>query len=362
VSGRAGLPQGTVVCTVVNAPFVPFARVLAASVKAHHPEVRVVAGGVGPGVAATVRSGDAFELLDIASIAMPHFDAMRFRYPPRTLVTASKAGLIRHLIAQGARRVLYLDADVLVCGDLSPLVSTSDASAIGLTPHLLRPLTGQGRVARELNILQAGTYNGGCLSLSDGPEVRRFLDWWHRRNATHARHSGGEGLHGDQKWLDLVPSLFEGVDVIRDPGVNVAYWNLPERRVRRRPGGWTVNGEPLRFFHFSGFDPSIPDVPCHHAPSLQMADLGEAAVLFADYARRAVAAGFETRSPGRLAPRCWDNGTAVSARSGVAVRPRSSTGSTCCSSAWYDDAAAWWNSSTITTSKSSGLMPASPLA
>ena len=45
-----------------------------------------------------------------------------------------------------------------------------------------------------------------------------------------------------------------------------------------------------------------------------------------------------------------------SARSGVAVRPSSSTGCRCSSSASYDGAAAWWNSSTITTSKCAGSM------
>ena len=43
-----------------------------------------------------------------------------------------------------------------------------------------------------------------------------------------------------------------------------------------------------------------------------------------------------------------------SLRSGVAVRPSSSTGSTWSRSLRYEGAAAWWNSSTITTSKWSG--------
>ena len=43
-----------------------------------------------------------------------------------------------------------------------------------------------------------------------------------------------------------------------------------------------------------------------------------------------------------------------SLRSGVAVRPSSSTGRSCPRSRVYDLAAAWWNSSTMTTSKWSG--------
>jgi glycosyltransferase involved in cell wall biosynthesis len=38
----------------------------------------------------------------------------------------------------------------------------------------------------------------------------------------------------------------------------VAYWNLPQRRLEQAGQGWTVDGAPLTFFHFSGFDPRKP--------------------------------------------------------------------------------------------------------
>ena len=34
------------------------------------------------------------------------------------------------------------------------------------------------------------------------------------------------GVYTDQRWCDLVPALFDGVKVLRDPGLNVASWNL----------------------------------------------------------------------------------------------------------------------------------------
>ena len=46
--------------------------------------------------------------------------------------------------------------------------------------------------------------------------------------------------------------------VVRDPGVNVGYRNLGERALERQGDSYTVNGAPLRFFHFSGFDPARP--------------------------------------------------------------------------------------------------------
>ncbi len=36
----------------------------------------------------------------------------------------------------------------------------------------------------------------------------------------------------DQRWCDLVPSLFDRVHIERDPGYNVASWNLSTRRIQ----------------------------------------------------------------------------------------------------------------------------------
>ncbi len=42
----------------------------------------------------------------------------------------------------------------------------------------------------------------------------------------------------DQRWVDFVPGIFDCV-IIRDPGCNVAYWNLDHREL-------TFNAGPTR--------------------------------------------------------------------------------------------------------------------
>ena len=58
--------------------------------------------------------------------------------------------------------------------------------------------------------------------------------------------------------------MAESFHLLRDPGFNVAYWNLPTRPVSRSATArWSSTATPLRLFHFSGFDPDAP------APALQ---------------------------------------------------------------------------------------------
>ena len=67
----------------------------------------------------------------------------------------------------------------------------------------------------------------------------------------------------DQRCIDLVPGFFEHF-VLKDPGYNVAYWNLHARNLVWTGDGYTVDGSPLRFFHFSGFDHRRPYLLSKH--------------------------------------------------------------------------------------------------
>ena len=131
----------------------------------------------------------------------------------------------------------------MVIGDLSELFERTSRSAITIAPHLLAPRDGEDRAERELNILQSGVFNAGVIGVRRGETADRFLGWWQGRVYSDCRHSLDEGVHYDQRWLDLVPAFFEDVGVVRDPAYKTAHWNLPER-----------DGADCRLFHFSGYD------------------------------------------------------------------------------------------------------------
>jgi hypothetical protein len=216
-------------------------------------------------------------LLD--ELGIPDLDRLCFRYSRQQMAIVAKPYLLRYLLHRGFSPAIFLDADILVADSLQPLLDETAAHAIALTPHLLAPLSDCARVARELNILQCGIYNGGFIGVSRREPAYRFLAWWADRMQTHCRHDISQGLHYDQRWLDLVPALFDDVHVVRDQGCNVAYWNLPERDAT---GAGTTHA-PCRFFHFSGFEPGR-GVVTRYSGRLTMEQIGPAAALFARYA------------------------------------------------------------------------------
>jgi hypothetical protein len=88
-------------------------------------------------------------------------------------------------------------------------------------------------------------------------EGARFADWWARRLTAHCFDDIPQGLFTDQRWCDHVPAFFERVHILRDPGFNVASWNLSQRKVSvGRDGVIRVNGAPLRFWHFTKLGPT----------------------------------------------------------------------------------------------------------
>src|ERR671935_35916 len=69
----------------------------------------------------------------------------------------------------------------------------------------------------EMTFLQSGIFNLGFLGLSDTATTRRMLAWWQRRCAELCIVRVEDGLFVDQKWMDLVPVLFNDTTIVTDP-------------------------------------------------------------------------------------------------------------------------------------------------
>lgn len=307
----------TAVCTVISPNYRASARVLMDSLRTHQPlwdrYVLVV------GDPAAVVQEPSFETLSLDSLALPDLTELAFRYTMLELDTAMKPFVIAALFRRGYDRVVYLDPDVVVYSRLDE-VDRDDGAFITLTPHLTRPVEDAFH-ERERSILLAGAWNLGFIAVTRDPQLESFLHWWSTRLEHGCVVEPKRGLFVDQKWIDLVPGLFDRVVALRHEGYNVAYWNLGQRIVTRdATGAYAVNGQPLRFFHFSGFDPSVPDEVSRHDPSQKASASGDASALFDACARALRSAGFDSFRDAPYAYGTFTDGTRVTDAMRIAYR------------------------------------------
>jgi hypothetical protein len=303
---------GPAVATIVARNYLAFARVLGASLRTQHPRLPFVVVVMDAEDDEPLALPDGCERLPIRAFGIPELRHACFRRSCQELAVLFKPFLLQHLLDRGLSPAVFIDPDVLVEGDLTPVLDVVRRHAVTLTPHLLGPLEGDRRIERELNILQSGTFNAGFVGVSEGPTARRALDWWRNRLLANCSAAVADGAYYDQRWLDLLPMWFEDVKVLRDPGCNVAYWNVQERGLRASPQGLLAGGSPLRFFHFSGFDPEEPASPSRHAARHWAGT--ELPEIYARYATLLLTAGYRSthRIPYRFAS--FDNGELISAR------------------------------------------------
>ncbi len=287
------------VCTIVARNYWAHARVLAQSLRDVDASTELTVLVVDPDASTDeAASREAFSVLTPAAIGLDRdeFRRMAVIYDVMELSTALKPWLVRTLLERSEDPVVYLDPDIDVFAPLDDLFRLADDHGIVVTPHNSVPLPLDGREPSELTMLVSGIYNLGFIAL--GGSSRPFLDWWAGRLRRNGLNAQPDGMFVDQRWVDLGSSYFP-MHVVDDPGYNVAFWNLPSREITSTDGTYLVNGSPLRFFHFSGFDPNRPTRLSKFQGSDPRVDVDSDPVLgelCADYAERLIRAGYDAHS------------------------------------------------------------------
>ena len=305
---------GFAVCTIISKNYLSYARVLAESIRRHNPHAQVFVLLVDRLDGYFAPDREPFELILLQRLGIPHLDRFCFKYSILELNTAVKPTLLRHLLRdRGVQKLLYLDPDIVVYRPLDTLARLLDHASIVLTPHITEPLPADGKKPSDEDILVAGAYNLGFIGVRSDDKVLRFLDWWESQVYDTCIVDQGSGYFVDQRWIDLAPALFPGVEVVRDAGYNVAYWNLPQRHLQGREEDLRVNGQPLCFFHFSGVELTRLDSISKHQNRLSLRDRPDIRPLFEDYRERQIRAGWQTSKDWPYAFATFDNGETVPA-------------------------------------------------
>lgn len=243
--------------TSICSNYLPKAMALAKSVKQHCKDAHFVLCLVEREVPDVARDYPHFDEVILAKDAgWQDFDTFMFRHSIVEASTAVKPRFMIHLTERfaDADKFVYLDPDVLVYSDFTELRALLDQHSIVLAPHLLRP----GNIDMEISSLAHGSYNLGFLAVSRSDNAMRFLNWWADRLFLFCYDDKARGIFTDQKWIDLVPSFFD-CHVLKHHGYDFATWSLLGSDLREVDGKYVVNGDGLRFIHFSGLDSGTID-------------------------------------------------------------------------------------------------------
>ncbi len=173
------------------------------------------------------------------------------------LSTAIKPEAALSLISRDdCELLLYFDPDMVVFSPLDDIVDQLRAASVVLTPHLLQPEQEHDAVLdHELCALRHGVFNLGFVGIRRCPEGEAFLRWWRERCRAFCWGDWRQGVFTDQKWVNFAPVFFPDTAILRSPRFNVAPWNINQRHLEGTfDEGFTVDREPLGFYHFTGLD------------------------------------------------------------------------------------------------------------
>jgi glycosyltransferase involved in cell wall biosynthesis len=280
------------VFTICSNNYAAFAKVLMASVRHHHPDADLFVCVADRKPLPDGSYGHDVRPIAMGSLGIPEPAEFAFRYDILELNTAIKPFAFLHLVQDyGYDRVLYFDPDIQLHRPLASVMQAlDDGASLVLTPHCCRP--NEHDASADAVFLRTGAYNLGFLGAANCGETIDLLRWWARRLRYSCCNDQQHGLFVDQKFMDLAPSFAPRAHISQDSTLNVAYWNLAQRRLERDGACWTVDGRPLTFFHFSGIDPARPDRLSVHTPRFRAPMDQALETLVEGYAAQVMGAGF----------------------------------------------------------------------
>lgn len=305
--------DGLVFFTIISKNYLAYANTLMQSVKDVHPNCPRYLCLVDNYDQSDDFRTDLYDVVLAKDLEIPNADAFFFRYEIMELNTAVKPYMFKYLIEKNENSgICYLDPDLFLLRPLTEVKKLVDRGAsLVLTPHL-NDLVNDNKQPSELAIMRSGVYNCGFVVLGKGYESQKIADWWAKKLEYHCFVDLEAGLFTDQKWMDLAPGLFKNVNILRDDGYNLAYWNLAQRKVKKNAAGdYSVNGVPLTFVHFSGISLDKPNIFSKHQNRFTVNDIGDLADLYYYYLAKLDENGHTSLSKSRYAYGYFENGEVI---------------------------------------------------
>jgi hypothetical protein len=243
------------VFTIAALNYMPKVRALFNSVKKFHPEfttILVLSDEMNKTHDFSAEPLD--EVLPASQLGIPDWKGWSFQHNIVELSTAIKPFAMSHLLSwHECSQVIFLDPDIVLFSKFDDIIETLENSNLVITPHHTSSRSTElSELKTELSSLHCGIYNLGFIGVNNTEVGKMFVEWWAKRVYHFCRVDHANCIFYDQRWIDLVPSTFEGVKTIRSSRYNLAPWNHSTRKMTGNVReGFQVDGEPLGFYHFS---------------------------------------------------------------------------------------------------------------
>lgn len=253
-----------IVFTLCSNNYLAQAKALGDSLKKWDPDYQFFIGLLDlPNAEINYETEIVYPIILSKEIGIPDFDDLWKKYNIIEFNTCVKPFYFQYFIKtySSIEYLFYLDPDTLVYNDLGIIESEfEDSAELLLTPHILSPIPLDNKTPGENMFLNYGIYNLGFLGLRNPERSLEFLEWWKERTYHLGYDQTAKGLFVDQLWFNLVPLFFKNVKISKHPGLNMAPWNLHERKLtHERYVSFIHQSFPLVFYHFSKYNLSSPD-------------------------------------------------------------------------------------------------------
>ncbi|MGE5677301.1 MAG: hypothetical protein ACM3ZR_04510, partial [Pseudomonadota bacterium] len=140
----------------------------------------------------------------------------------------------------------YLDADTYFFSDPSVIFSGMENFSVLLSDH-------DSNEQIKFVEKEVGRFNAGFVSFRNDFVGRECLHWWKKQCIKWCYNTTVTGQFGDQKYLEDMYKLFQGVSPVTIPGINVAPWNDAKYEIHLRDNTIYINDNPLILYHYCGF-------------------------------------------------------------------------------------------------------------
>lgn len=209
----------------------------------------------------TKHSDLSYKVLFAEDFISDRIEKMRKYYSNFELCSAAKPELIAHVLKNcDCELAIYLDSDIFVTGSFMHVAEVLRDKVFSFTPHLV---SGGKHIKSNVpltDIINLGIYNGGFYAFKNCKQSFEIL-----QELCNLLESDGFNFElinqfVDQKYLAHLSLLYAKYFApIKAKSFNIAYWNLHERQIEFKKDKFYVNGQEIVFFHFSGFNPAIPN-------------------------------------------------------------------------------------------------------